>query len=98
MGRGELDGARFGSGGIGRGSLGGEEPTHALPTHALPTHPLPAHPLSAALAGEDEGDGVVVKSDGQFEGLKLIPNPPDLECWRQRLFAVDEMVLLSEEQ
>ncbi|KAF2813531.1 uncharacterized protein BDZ99DRAFT_381251 [Mytilinidion resinicola] len=50
------------------------------------------------LAREEEGEGVAVKSDGQFEGLKLIPNPPDLECWRQRLFAVDEMVLLSEEQ
>jgi len=43
-------------------------------------------------------DGVAVKQDAHLEGLKLIPNPPDLEAWRQRLFGVDGLVGLSEEE
>lgn len=35
---------------------------------------------------------------GQLQGMKLVPNPPDLEYWRDRLFHVDEMITLSEEQ
>lgn len=34
---------------------------------------------------------------GQLQG-KLIPDPPDLEYWRDRLFHVDETITLSEEQ
>lgn len=35
---------------------------------------------------------------GQLQGMKLIPDPPDLEYWRDRLFHVNEMITLSEEQ
>jgi glutathione S-transferase len=35
---------------------------------------------------------------GQFEGLKLIANPPDLEAWRQKLFDVDDYITLNEEE
>lgn len=35
---------------------------------------------------------------GQLQGMKLIPNPPDLEYWRNRLFHVDEVITMSEEQ
>lgn len=34
---------------------------------------------------------------GQLQG-KLIPDPPDLEYWRDKLFHVDETITLSEEQ
>ncbi|KAJ6108325.1 hypothetical protein N7523_009648 [Penicillium sp. IBT 18751x] len=34
---------------------------------------------------------------GQLQG-KLIPDPPDLEYWRDRLFHVNETITLSEEQ
>ncbi|KAF1953288.1 hypothetical protein CC80DRAFT_494583 [Byssothecium circinans] len=34
----------------------------------------------------------------QFEGLKLVPNPPDLEIWRDKLFHVDETITLTEEE
>lgn len=35
---------------------------------------------------------------GQLQGMKLIPNPPDLEYWRERLFNVDEVITMTEEQ
>lgn len=35
---------------------------------------------------------------GQLQGMKLVPNPPDLEYWRERLFNVDEVITMSEEQ
>jgi hypothetical protein len=35
---------------------------------------------------------------GQFEGLKLIPNPPNLDEWRNKLFHVDDTITLTEEQ
>ena len=38
------------------------------------------------------------KVDGHFSGMKMIPNPPDLEKWRERLFNVDGTIILSEEE
>jgi glutathione S-transferase len=35
---------------------------------------------------------------GQFPDLKLIPNPPNLDLWRERLFDVDEMITLSQDE
>lgn len=35
---------------------------------------------------------------GQLQGMKLIPNPPDLEYWRERLFNVDDVITMSEEK
>jgi len=43
-------------------------------------------------------DGVAVKQDAHLEGLKLVPDPPALEAWRQRLFGVDGLVGLSEDE
>lgn len=38
------------------------------------------------------------KQEGHFGGMKLIPNPPDLQAWREKLFNVDEVITLTEEQ
>jgi hypothetical protein len=38
------------------------------------------------------------KQDNHFGGMKLIPNPPDLEAWRERLFNADDTITLTEEQ
>jgi hypothetical protein len=38
------------------------------------------------------------KPDANLEGLKLVPDPPRLEAWRKRLFNVDGMIILSEEE
>ncbi|OCL01324.1 hypothetical protein AOQ84DRAFT_329167 [Glonium stellatum] len=43
----------------------------------------------------DQGN-TILKSDGQFEGLKIIPHPPDLQVWRERLFNVDDTIVLTE--
>lgn len=37
------------------------------------------------------------KSNGHLS-TRLVPNPPNLEEWRQRLFEVDEMITLSEDE
>ncbi|KAF9887765.1 hypothetical protein FE257_009571 [Aspergillus nanangensis] len=38
------------------------------------------------------------KSDGYLRDLPSILDPPDLDLWREKLFNVDEMIVLSEEQ
>ncbi|KAJ4296472.1 hypothetical protein N0V90_006517 [Kalmusia sp. IMI 367209] len=45
-----------------------------------------------------EGDDAPVSNHGQFEGLKLIPTPPDLDAWRAKLFHVDDTITLNEEE
>jgi hypothetical protein len=49
-------------------------------------------------AQAQELQGAPVTSHGQFEGLKLIPNPPNLSEWRNKLFHVDDTITLTEEQ
>ncbi|KAJ5899047.1 hypothetical protein N7495_003791 [Penicillium taxi] len=43
-------------------------------------------------------DAAEMSFAGQLEGMKLIPNPPDLEFWREKLFHVDGVITLSEEE
>lgn len=43
-------------------------------------------------------EGTPVSNHGQFEGLRLIPNPPDLESWREKLFHVDDTITLTEDE
>jgi glutathione S-transferase len=35
---------------------------------------------------------------GELRGFKVVPNPPHLDYWRDRLFNVDEMITLSEDE
>lgn len=42
-------------------------------------------------------DNVVKHTDLQ-KGMKLVPDPPDLNLWREKLFQVDEIITLSEDQ
>ena len=37
-------------------------------------------------------------TEGHFSNMKMVPNPPNLEQWRKRLFDVDEVITLTEEQ
>ena len=37
-------------------------------------------------------------TSGHFSGLKIIPDPPNLDEWRQKLFNVDEVIALTEEE
>lgn len=43
----------------------------------------------------EQGGG---KSDGHFRDLKVVPNPPNLEEWREKLFNVNETITLTEEE
>lgn len=36
--------------------------------------------------------------DGHITNLKIIPDPPELQAWRQRLFDVNETITLTEEE
>ncbi|CRG84822.1 Putative acetyltransferase C18B11,09c [Talaromyces islandicus] len=45
------------------------------------------------------GPGAVVENkDSHFGSMKIVPNPPDLDAWRDRLFNVDEPITLTEDQ
>ena len=35
---------------------------------------------------------------GQFEGLRLLSDPPDLGTWREKLFHVDDTITLTEDE
>ncbi|KAK2799617.1 hypothetical protein FQN51_006749 [Onygenales sp. PD_10] len=66
-----------------------------LPSHLLnqfhSTPPDMDSPTATAAAGKGE-------TTAHFGNMKLIPNPPDLEKWRERLFNVDDLIVLSEEE
>lgn len=64
----------------------------SLHPHEAPTQ------LSKEVGFYSTAGSAVEKQDSHFGGLKLIPDPPDLETWRQRLFDVDEIITLTEEQ
>ena len=37
-------------------------------------------------------------TEGHFSNMKMVPNPPHLAEWRQRLFDMDEMMTLTEDE
>lgn len=45
-----------------------------------------------------EGDDAPSSSHAQFQDLKLVAEPPDLEAWRQKLFDVDKTITLNEDE
>ena len=38
------------------------------------------------------------KKEGHFSNMKSIPNPPDLDGWRERLFHVNETITMTEDE
>lgn len=88
------------SGGIpGHHFQGPPRPTHRKaplpPVPNAPQHaPQQEQPQSAPL-GRDADDA---PASGQFQGLRLVAEPPDLEAWRQKLFDVDDTITLNEDE
>lgn len=37
-------------------------------------------------------------TEGHFSNLKMVPDPPNLDEWRKRLFDVDEVITLTEDE
>ena len=48
--------------------------------------------MSPAVANSSE------KAGGHFSNLKMIPDPPDLDAWRERLFNVSDVIELTEDE
>jgi len=70
----------------------------------LASGPMPVqHGSISRLQQEDDmfgggsPDSQEQKSSGHI-GTKIVVDPPNLEAWRQKLFDVDEMIMLSEEE
>lgn len=66
---------------------------------AIDNHPPTAQSQEAVgfLSG-GPGGAVIENKDSHFGTMKIVPSPPDLDAWRDRLFNVDEPITLTEEQ
>ncbi|DAA75653.1 TPA_exp: Uncharacterized protein A8136_1375 [Trichophyton benhamiae CBS 112371] len=62
----------------------------------LPQNMIP-HFQSPGQADMSQG-GSSHASEGHFKNMKCIPNPPDLQKWREKLFNVEDTIVLSEEE
>ncbi|KAF7170098.1 hypothetical protein CNMCM5623_002647 [Aspergillus felis] len=61
----------------------------------------PSFPHHLQLQPQSDGYSVapeLSKQDGGLKDMKLVPDPPDLEYWREKLFNVDETITLTEDQ
>ncbi|KAM0122984.1 hypothetical protein ACP6JC_000392 [Aspergillus fumigatus] len=61
----------------------------------------PSFPHHLQLQPQSNGYSVapeLSRQDGCLKDMKLVPNPPDLEYWREKLFNVDETITLTEDQ
>lgn len=60
------------------------------------SHAAPETPKTAELGAKTTNS----KEDGgsHFSGMKLIPNPPNLEEWRERLFNIEGTIVMTEEE
>ncbi|KAJ5709666.1 hypothetical protein N7493_009957 [Penicillium malachiteum] len=68
-----------------------------------PHHGMLVLPPEQSLQQGNYGGLVVDETEstsfaGQLTGMRLVPDPPDLEHWRHRLFNVDEIITLTEEE
>ncbi len=72
------------------------------PQPQLPSQPDPQHNSIGRLRQEQElfqtPEQGGEKSDGHFRNLKVVPHPPNLEEWRERLFHVNETITLTEDE
>jgi hypothetical protein len=78
-----------------------------LPVHnAVPIrrpHPPPQlsqapRPSPEIAQAEAPGTAQNVRLDKHLKGLRCIPEPPDKDLWRRRLFDVDGLMILTEEE
>ncbi|GFF23101.1 glutathione S-transferase U9 [Aspergillus lentulus] len=61
----------------------------------------PSFPHHLQLQPQSDGYSVapeLSKQDVCLKDMKLVPDPPDLEYWREKLFNVDETITLTEDQ
>lgn len=89
-----------GDGNVQIGHLGPLTPQAQIPQHAFLQHNaldrIQQESESSHVNEAPNGSGK--KEAGHFANMKSIPNPPDLEAWRERLFHVDQTITLTEEE
>ncbi|KAL8751392.1 MAG: hypothetical protein Q9184_006081 [Pyrenodesmia sp. 2 TL-2023] len=72
------------------------------PHPQLPNQPQIHHEALGRLQNEIDLRPVAVQdggtTEGRFNNLKTVPNPPDLDNWRQKLFDVEDTVTLTEDE
>lgn len=94
-------GAAAGSGGGGGGGQFGILAPTTMPTGMLESHMDATRQVSFAMDGQNTvvqetmllGD----KSHGKLPG-KIVVDPPDLQVWRAKLFNVDDLIVLTDDQ
>jgi glutathione S-transferase len=74
-------------------SLQPAPPQHDHAPQSYAHVPPPAQPPQAS-----PQDKSPFANHGQFQGLKLIADPPNLDEWRARLFSVDETITLTQDE
>ncbi|KAK9855636.1 Glutathione S-transferase/chloride channel [Penicillium brevicompactum] len=74
----------------------------AHPAHndgfAMLPSPIQSFQQDFAEMSAESTDPTSLVAHGELRGFKAIPDPPDLDYWRDRLFNVDEMITLSEDE
>ncbi|CAG8000189.1 unnamed protein product [Penicillium olsonii] len=79
----------------------------AMVNHAHPAHndgfsmlqsPTQAFQQEFVEMNTDPVDPTALVAPGELRGFKAIPDPPNLDYWRERLFNVDELITLSEDE
>ncbi|KAL8884563.1 MAG: hypothetical protein Q9192_006815 [Flavoplaca navasiana] len=72
------------------------------PHPQIPNQPHIHHEVLGRLQNEIDLRPVTVQeggtTEGHFSNLRIIPDPPDLNAWRTKLFEVDDTLTLTEEQ
>lgn len=73
---------------------------HQAQNNSLTTLQSSSQPFQSDFIELDSGsaDPASFTGPGELQGFKVVPNPPHLDYWRERLFNVDEMITLSEEE
>jgi hypothetical protein len=66
------------------------------PPPQLPRAPVQSTEVVAQ--GDTASIPQIGKPDKHLKGLKYIPEPPDKELWRHKLFDVDGLMILTDEQ
>ncbi len=72
------------------------------PHPQVPSQPQVHHEALGSLQNEIDLRPIAIQdggtTEGHFKNLKMIPDPLNLEEWRRRLFDVDDVITLTEDE
>ena len=81
------------------GQFGMLTPHNHVPNHTYVQQPaLDRIQHESEMVQERSASGPGKKDGGHFVGMKMVPDPPDLERWRERLFNVNETITMTEDE